>query len=109
MHRSQEGRVEELSRLVGGRFKLTTLIQKQAREYYRGGRAFMPSVRNMDELFNFILSEIEEGKIALELYEGKERQVKLYAAVDDEELAQIEADENRPEPTTPSDIFNDEQ
>jgi DNA-directed RNA polymerase subunit K/omega len=65
MRRSEEGRVEELSRMVGGRFKLTTLIQKQALEYYRGGRAFMPTVRNFDELFNYILDEIEEGRIEL--------------------------------------------
>jgi DNA-directed RNA polymerase subunit K/omega len=65
--RSEEGRVEELSRAVGGRFKLTTLIQKQARQYYEGGRAFMPSVRNFDDLFNYILDEIEEGKIDLVL------------------------------------------
>ena len=69
MRQSAEGRVEELSKLVGGRFKLTALIQKQAREYYRGGRAFMPSVRNFDELFNYILDEIEEGKIVLHLPE----------------------------------------
>ena len=67
MRRSEEGRVEELSRLVGGRFKLTVLIQKQARDYYAGGRAFMPSVRNFDELFNYILDEIQQGKIVLAL------------------------------------------
>jgi fumarylacetoacetate (FAA) hydrolase family protein len=67
MKRSEEGRVEELSRLVGGRFRLTALIQKQARDYYAGGRAFMPSVRNFDELFNYILDEIEQGKITLML------------------------------------------
>jgi DNA-directed RNA polymerase subunit K/omega len=65
--RSEEGRVEELSRAVGGRFKLTTLIQKQARQYYEGGRTFMPSVRNFDDLFNYILDEIEQGKIELVL------------------------------------------
>jgi len=67
MRQSEEGRVEELSRLVGGRFRLTALIQKQAREYYSAGRAFMPSVRNFDELFNYILDEVEQGKIALAL------------------------------------------
>jgi len=65
MKRSQEGRIEDLSKQVGGRFRLTTLIQKQARDYYLGGRAFMPSVRNLDELFSYILNEIEEGKISL--------------------------------------------
>ncbi len=67
MKQSEEGRVEELSRMVGGRFKLTALIQKQARDYYVGGRAFMPSVRNFDELFNYILDEIEQKKITLML------------------------------------------
>ncbi len=71
MRRSQEGRVEELSKKTGGRFKLTTLIQKQARSYYQGGRAFMPTVRNLDELFNQILDEIEQDKIALRLPEGR--------------------------------------
>jgi len=67
MKQSEEGRVEELSRMVGGRFKLTALIQKQARDYYVGGRTFMPSVRNFDELFNYILDEIEQKKISLML------------------------------------------
>jgi len=74
MERSEEGRVEELSRRLGGRFKLTALIQKQAREYYRGGRAFMPNVRNLDELFNYILDEVEEGKVALALLDEGEQQ-----------------------------------
>jgi len=67
MKKSREGRVEELSRRLGGRFKLTTLIQKQAHAYYRGGRAFMPNVRNLDELFSLILDEIDDEKIALQL------------------------------------------
>ncbi len=71
MNESEEGRVEELSRRVGGRFKLTALIQKQAREYYRGGRAFMPNVRNFDELFRYILDEVQEGRIEL-LMPGEE-------------------------------------
>jgi len=71
MKRSEEGRVEELSKLVGGRFKLTVLIQKQAQEYYSAGRTFMPSVRNFDELFNYILDEIEDGTIHLELAEPR--------------------------------------
>ena len=67
MRSSEEGRVEQLSKQVGGRFKLTTLVQKQARDYVRGGGAFMPKVRNLDELFRYILNEIAEGKIELEL------------------------------------------
>jgi len=72
MAASEEDRIEHLSKLVGGRFKLATLLQKQAREYYAGGRAFMPSVRNLDELFNYILEEVEQGKITLELRKTEE-------------------------------------
>jgi len=79
MIKSEEGRVEELSRQVGGRFKLTVLVQKQAREYYRGGRAFMPNVRNLDELFNYILDEVEDGKISLTLG-GEDKEQKLTGA-----------------------------
>ncbi|MHC4481168.1 MAG: DNA-directed RNA polymerase subunit omega [Planctomycetota bacterium] len=86
MKQSEEGRVEELSRALGGRFKLTALIQKQAREYYMGGRAFMPSVRNFDELFNYILDEIEQGKIGLLLPgQAEEAEAETDAPEQDEE------------------------
>jgi DNA-directed RNA polymerase subunit K/omega len=74
MPESEEHRIEQLSRMVGGRFKLATLLQKQAREYYAGGRAFMPSVRNLDELFNYILEEVQDGKITLVLRETEEEE-----------------------------------
>lgn len=67
MRRSEEGRVEELSKRIGGRFKLTTLVQRQARDYVRGGGAFMPKVRNLHELYRYILDEIDAGKIELQL------------------------------------------
>ena len=99
MRRSEEGRVEELSRLVGGRFRLTALVQKQAREYYRGGRAFMPTVRNFDELFNYILDEIEEGTITLmlpgEIEEERAKAAEAKAA--EEEAAEAEAEEEAEE------------
>jgi hypothetical protein len=79
MRQSQEGRVEELSRKLGGRFKLTTLVQKQARGYYLGGRAFMPDVRNLDELFGQILDEIDDDKIALQLRESAQSEDVLSA------------------------------
>ncbi len=72
MRVSQEGRVEELSEKAGGRFKLTTLIQKQMRDYVRAGRTFMPDVKNVNELFNYILDEFEEGKIQLSLPEQRQ-------------------------------------
>jgi hypothetical protein len=64
---SQEGRVEALSQQLGGRFKLTTLLQKQMREYVQGGSAFMPSVRNTDELVDLILDRIDSGELQLVL------------------------------------------
>jgi hypothetical protein len=64
---SQEGRVEALSRKLGGRFKLTTLLQKQMRDYVQGGGAFMPSVRNTDELVDLILDQVDTGELELVL------------------------------------------
>jgi DNA-directed RNA polymerase subunit K/omega len=72
MVRSQEQKVEELSKQVGGRFVLTALIQKRMREYHLGGRTFMPDVRNLNELFELVLEEIEQGQITLELPERAE-------------------------------------
>ena len=63
--KSQEQRVEELSQKVGGRFHLTSLIQKQLEQYHTGGRAFMPDVRNLNELFEMVLDQIEEEQIGL--------------------------------------------
>ena len=66
MEKSKEQKVEELSKKVGGRFRLTSLIQKRMREYHLGGRAFMPDVKNLDELFGLVLGQIEDGQIELE-------------------------------------------
>ena len=63
--KSQEQRVEELSKRLGGRFKLTSLIQKRMREFHMSGRAFMPNVRNLDELFDLVLDEISGEAIRL--------------------------------------------
>jgi DNA-directed RNA polymerase subunit K/omega len=71
--KSQAQRIEELSNKVGGRFKLTTLALKRIRSFYVGGRTFMPKVRNLDELFENVLDEIEEGKITLKLADEKPR------------------------------------
>ena len=69
---SQEKRVEELTKKLKGRFKLTALIQKQMREYHLGGRAFMPNVKNVNELFDYVLTQIENNEIRLELPPGTE-------------------------------------
>jgi len=65
MKESEEARVERLSSITGGRFKLTTLVQKRMREFHKMVRAFMPTVKNFDELFNLVLDEVEIEKMAL--------------------------------------------
>lgn len=70
MRESQEHRVEELSKKVGGRFKLTALVQKQVRQYHLVGRAFMPDVKNLNELFEFVLDQVENEEIRLRLPES---------------------------------------
>jgi hypothetical protein len=69
MERSQEQRVEELGRRVGGRFRLTVLLQKQIRDYHLAGRAFMPNVRNFNELVEYVLDQVERDEIQLLLPE----------------------------------------
>lgn len=65
MRKSKEQLVEELSSQVGGRYKLTVLVQKKMADYVKGGRTFMPDVRNLDELFIHVLQEVQDGRIQL--------------------------------------------
>lgn len=71
MARTTGQRVEELSKAMGGRFKLTALVQKRVRDYHVTGRAFMPKVKNLDELFELVLDQVEAGEIRLRLPEEK--------------------------------------
>ena len=64
MKETYPSRIERLSSELGGRFKLTVMIQKRFQEVLRGGRAFAPS-ENTDVLFQLILDEIEHGRLAL--------------------------------------------
>lgn len=76
VRKSKEQQVEELSEKLGGRFRLTVLVQKKMADYVKGGRTFMPDVKNMDELFQYVLGEIEEGRIGLkppEEWEGSKQ------------------------------------
>ncbi len=67
MPKSQEQRIEELSEKVSGRFALTALVQKRMRDYHLKGRVFMPRVRNVDELFELVLDQVESDEIRLRL------------------------------------------
>lgn len=102
-------RVEELSRELGGRFKLTSLVQKRVRDYHITGRAFMPKVKNLHELFELVLDQVENGEIQLQLpeeapptfkqLEGEEESAEAEAEAEEasEEAAEEETEENEPE------------
>ncbi len=97
MKTKRDQRIEDLSRMVGGRFKLTTLIVKRMREYYLGGRTFMPRVRHHDELFDMVLDQIENESIVLRLPDEPSK------ALDQETEEQTE-----PEPdVTPEELLGD--
>ncbi len=56
--------VDELAQRIGGRFKLTVLLQKRLRELGRGAAAL---VENPDQnLIDTALEEIRQGKVSLE-------------------------------------------
>ena len=55
---------------VGGRFKLTALIQRRWLQILQGGRP-MVDPKGKTEM-EVVLQEIEEGKIDFELYDGEE-------------------------------------
>lgn len=80
MKETEEARVERISGIVGGRFRLTTLVQKRMRDFHKMGRAFMPTVRNFDELFNVVLDEVEQRKLELILPEGLKARLREGAA-----------------------------
>jgi len=56
-------RLERLTQKVGGRFRLTTLLQKRLSELVKGSPALvdLPST----DYFEIALREIEEGKVEL--------------------------------------------
>jgi DNA-directed RNA polymerase subunit omega len=62
---SQEQRVEELSKKVGGRFKLTALIQRRWLELMRGARPLVdPTGKTPMEI---VIDEILQDKLSLGL------------------------------------------
>ena len=56
-------RLEKLTTKVGGRFRLTTLLQKRLVELVRGSPAMVDMPSN--NYFEIALAEIEEGRIEL--------------------------------------------
>lgn len=60
----EELKDEELINRVGGRFKLTALIQKRLVYLNRGARSFVEPDKQKNKL-QIVLQEIKEGKIQL--------------------------------------------
>lgn len=61
-------RHDDIIEKVGGRFKLTTLIQRRWLQLMQGARP-MVDPKGLTEL-EVVIREIEEGKIELETIEG---------------------------------------
>ena len=58
-----EARLEKLAKMVGGRFKLTALVQKRMQEMVGSEHSF--GGPHVDKVFEQVLQEIEEGRIQL--------------------------------------------
>jgi DNA-directed RNA polymerase subunit omega len=55
----------ELVKKVGGRFKLTALIQKRLMELMQGGRPLIENTEGMSQL-QIVVEEIKRDKIAID-------------------------------------------
>ncbi len=55
----------ELVRKVGGRFKLTALIQKRLMELMQGGRPLIEDTEGMSQL-QIVIEEIKRDKITID-------------------------------------------
>jgi DNA-directed RNA polymerase subunit omega len=60
----EELKEESIVRKVGGRFKLSTLIQKRLVQLNRGSRPFIDT--KLTDKMAIVLQEIEQGKIFLD-------------------------------------------
>lgn len=59
-------RLESLTRKVGGRFRLTSLLQKRMAELVKGSPPMLETSDDIaDNLFEIALREIEAGRIEL--------------------------------------------
>ena len=55
----------ELVKKVGGRFKLTALIQKRLMELMQGGRPLLENTEGLSQL-QIVIEEIKQDKIAID-------------------------------------------
>ena len=70
-----DARLERLTRIAGGRFRLTSLVQKRMQELIAAAHGF--GGPDIDNIFEKVLCEIEEGRVTLELPSGKKREALL--------------------------------
>lgn len=61
----EELKNEVLAKKIGGRFKLTALIQKRLRELILGSRPLIENTEGLTRL-EIVIAEIMEDKIAIE-------------------------------------------
>ena len=61
----EELRSEDLSRKVGGKFKLTALIQRRMKEIVHGARPLIEREPGMTDI-EVVVQEIREGKIGID-------------------------------------------
>jgi DNA-directed RNA polymerase subunit omega len=58
---------------VGGRFKLSSLIQKRMTEIMEGGRPLVENTEGMT-MMEIVVEEIKQNKIALDFTPGKTKE-----------------------------------
>jgi DNA-directed RNA polymerase subunit omega len=58
---------------VGGRFKLSTLIQKRMVEMMEGGRPLVENIEGMT-MMEIVVEEIKQNKIMLDFTPGKTKE-----------------------------------
>ncbi|MCI0498382.1 MAG: DNA-directed RNA polymerase subunit omega [Planctomycetales bacterium] len=65
----------EIMNKVGGRFKLSALIQKRMIELMEGGRPLIENTQGLTSM-EIVVQEIKEGKIVLDMT-GDEKKTKV--------------------------------
>lgn len=65
----------EVIHKVGGRFKMSALIQKRMVELMEGGRPLIENIEGLTQM-EIVIREIKEGKIALDAV-GDEKKPRL--------------------------------
>ena len=63
----EELKDEQLISKVGGRFKLSALIQKRLVYLNKGARSFIESAENKKDKLNIVIQEILQDKIYLDM------------------------------------------